>query len=208
MIKLVKKFKTLKKGEKIAIVVGGVVVLAGITLTAIAFINSQNNGTSITDELQSEISMLTGSPTTVSDAQVLRTQNREGFKLYVYADSGGVLTVGYGHTGADVNALGLGAAITTAQALQWLNQDLNNAAQRVLNTVTVNLNQNQLDALTDFVFNTGRTNSDLFSVYVNNGDWDGAQTFLRNHYITDSAGNHLNGLVDRRNEEADLLVAA
>src|ERR1700721_1952974 len=68
----------------------------------------------------------------VIDASMLRTsvteQNKlkqeEGYESTVYADTGGKLTVGYGHTGSDVDALGLGASITSDQGLQFFNQDL------------------------------------------------------------------------------------
>ena len=48
----------------------------------------------------------------------------EGCRLAAYRDGGGVLTIGYGHTGPEVTD---GLTITQAQADNWLNADLDKA---------------------------------------------------------------------------------
>lgn len=153
------------------------------------------------------------------DASMLRTsveqQNRikasEGYRSDVYKDDGkGILTVGYGHTGADVDALGVGATITSQQGIDFFNSDLykfEKDLERILpSNVLADLDQNQYDALIDFLWNTGATNSDLFNTYVDNEDWQGAADFLRNHYTT-AGGHTLAGLITRRNEEANQIIS-
>lgn len=76
----------------------------------------------------------------------------EGLKLTSYKDSAGVLTVGYGHTGKDVYD---GQTITRDQAEEFLMSDAQNACNQVLKLVNGDLNDNELSALTDFVFNLG-----------------------------------------------------
>lgn len=142
--------------------------------------------------------------TSITEQNTLKQE--EGYSSNVYADSGGVLTVGYGHTGADVDALGLGASITSQQGLDFFNRDLYDVEGKVQNAVNVPLDQNQFDALVDFVWNTGNDKSDLFT-YVNNQDWQGAADFLRNHYITDAKGNQLAGLITRRDNEANQIIS-
>lgn len=68
----------------------------------------------------------------------------------------GTLTIGYGHT----NAAGppevfIGQKITSVQADQILSEDLGLVEKDVESLVKVALNQNQLDALVSFQFNTG-----------------------------------------------------
>jgi len=48
-------------------------------------------------------------------------KSHEGLRLQAYADSGGTLTIGYGHTGPDVFA---GQSITQAQAESLFNADI------------------------------------------------------------------------------------
>jgi len=63
----------------------------------------------------------------------------------------GVCTIGYGHT----RGVKPGDRCTEDQAMTWLVEDMKEA-EDVLNTyVTVDLDQHQVDALADFVFNLG-----------------------------------------------------
>ena len=80
----------------------------------------------------------------------------EGLRLESYQDTGGVWTIGYGHTGADVHA---GLRISLGKAKAWLAQDLRVAAARLQAVVTRpvidDLTENQYAALLSFVFNLG-----------------------------------------------------
>lgn len=76
----------------------------------------------------------------------------EGCQLAPYLDTGGVWTVGYGHTGSDIDQC---TVATQDQADAWLAQDLQRAEACVNGYVTAPINQNQFDALVDFAYNVG-----------------------------------------------------
>jgi len=75
----------------------------------------------------------------------------EGLRLQSYQDTGGVWTIGWGHT-AGVQPM---QVITESQADAFLAYDLNQSSQFVNKCVLVDLTQNQFDALVDFDFNEG-----------------------------------------------------
>jgi len=82
------------------------------------------------------------------------TEQFEGCELTAYQDSGGVLTIGYGHT----EGVTQGMTCTQAQAEAWLSADIQWAVSVVRGAVTVPLTQNEFNALVDFVFNVGSAN--------------------------------------------------
>ena len=90
-------------------------------------------------------------PMTYSKAGEQLTERFEGCRLQAYADTGGVWTIGYGHTHGVME----GMTCTREQALAWLEQDTREAAAAVNHLVTVPLKQAEFDALVDFVFNLG-----------------------------------------------------
>ena len=101
------------------------------------------------------------------------TEQFEGCQCLAYKDQGGVLTIGYGHTGPDVLP---GMFISHEQAEAFLMQDIQHAADTVNRLVKVPLTQSEFDALTDFVFNCGSGNflkSTLLGL-LNRGDFAGA----------------------------------
>lgn len=68
----------------------------------------------------------------------------------------GTLTIGYGHTNAaGPPIVSVGMKITEAQADEILAEDLSLVEKDVESLVKVPLNQNQVDALVSFQFNTG-----------------------------------------------------
>lgn len=75
-----------------------------------------------------------------------------GPQLRAYRDSGGVLTIGYGHTGPDVYE---GMTITRDEAEALLRSDVKRAEQVVEAAVQVPLTIGEFDALVSFVFNVG-----------------------------------------------------
>lgn len=75
----------------------------------------------------------------------------EGFRDRAYTCSAGKATIGYGHT----KGVKLGDRCTREQAEKWLEEDAQEARDCILSCVMVNLSENQLDALTSFVFNVG-----------------------------------------------------
>lgn len=76
----------------------------------------------------------------------------EGLRLDAYRDSGGVWTIGYGHTGPDV---GEGDSITEEAAERLLQQDIAAAAAGARRLVRIGLGPNEFSALVSFVFNIG-----------------------------------------------------
>jgi lysozyme len=137
-----------------------------------------------------------------SGAGVNMTAGFEGFVGHPYRDAVGVWTIGFGHTGPDVQGMG---TITRAQGLALLHTDLRRFEAYVNGLVKVPLSQDQFDALVDLVYNIGAgafASSTLLRL-LNAKDYRGAQAqFL----VWDHAGGHvLPGLLARRRREASLF---
>ena len=97
--------------------------------------------------------------------------------------------------------------ITQEQAEEMLRDEMAEYEGYVNSLVTVELNQNQFDAMVSWVYNLGGGNlasSTLLKV-LNAGDYDGvpAQMMRWNK----AGGKVLEGLTRRRQAEADLFVA-
>lgn len=142
-----------------------------------------------------------------SAAGLALTKQFEGLRLEAYQDSGGVWTVGYGHTGP---ALLAGMKISEADAEAMLMADLAVAVQcvnAVLSTETqAEMTQHQFDALVDFCYNIGCRNFRISSLlrYVNHGDFaSAAQQFLQWVNVN---GRRCEGLVRRRTAERALFL--
>lgn len=75
----------------------------------------------------------------------------EKLRLKAYQDSGGVWTIGYGHT-ADV---GEGDECTEADADNWLAEDVDEAWYGIDPHIKVTLAQHEMDAVTSLAFNIG-----------------------------------------------------
>ncbi|MGM7646776.1 lysozyme [Nocardia sp. JW2] len=138
----------------------------------------------------------------VSPTGISLVKSHEGVELEAYQDTGGVWTIGYGHT-AGVQP---GDQITQEQAEKYLQQDLASSEAAVRNLVKVPITQNQFDALVSFTYNVGPgglENSDVLA-RLNAGDTAGAQEAF-SKFTYDSQGNQQNGLVRRRQDEANLF---
>lgn len=112
----------------------------------------------------------------------------EGCKLVSYLDSGGVWTIGYGHTGPDVTH---SSTITQQQAEDLLVQDQAHLFQLVQGIPLL-----EAAALVSFGFNCGA--GALQKVL------DGQS--LMSNYVHDAHGNTLPGLVARRRLEETLMA--
>ncbi|MDE2097377.1 MAG: lysozyme [Patescibacteria group bacterium] len=131
----------------------------------------------------------------------------EGLDLTAYRDSGGVLTIGYGHTGPDVYQ---GEVITAAQADDLFEHDATRFCAGVNAVVARALTPNQFGALVSFAYNLG-TNALASSTLLRLVNADApleqiTEQFMRWVYGTDSSGNliELPGLERRRAAEAKL----
>src|ERR1700691_4811721 len=130
------------------------------------------------------------------------TEQFEGCELTAYQDQVGVWTIGYGHTGPDVVS---GLTITQQQAQDFLAQDVGSAAACVNNSVTLQLSQDEFDALVDFVFNlgVGAFQSSTLLIDLNSGNTTAAATQFD---LWDHAGGAVvAGLLRRRQAETALF---
>lgn len=139
----------------------------------------------------------------------------EGLVTHAYLCPKGVLTIGYGHTGADVYQ---GDVITAQGAEDLLRKDINNFASKItysLEQDKITVNQNQFDALCSFAFNLGYSALVFSTLWkkLKAGDYDGASDeFLKWVYITKTMNGErvkirLKGLETRRNAERDLFLS-
>lgn len=89
----------------------------------------------------------------------------EGLRLVSYADpgtGGKPYTVGYGHTGPEINRAGI--KIDMFEADKYLAADLSKFEQSVSNLITVPLTDNEFAALVSFAYNCGPANLSRSSV--------------------------------------------
>ncbi|MGR2664258.1 lysozyme [Chromobacterium haemolyticum] len=138
-----------------------------------------------------------------SNAGIMLIKSFEGLKLVAYKCPAGIWTIGYGHTGPDVTP---GQVITQAQADALLARDLERFEAGVSRLVSVQLNQNQFDALVSFAYNLGLgalQGSTLLRL-LNAGDYAGAAAqFPR---WNKASGKELPGLTRRRAAEQALFL--
>lgn len=130
----------------------------------------------------------------------------EGLYLKAYQDTGGVWTIGYGHTGMRHmdGSVKAGRVITEAEADRLLEHDMIRAEVFVQRHVKVDLNQDRFDALVSFSFNTGGLIDEegeptMILRTLNLGDFEGAARQFGRWVFDD--GRKLKGLVRRRHAE-------
>ena len=144
---------------------------------------------------------------TLSSAGLIAITQFEGFSDKVYIPiKGDVKTVGYGHTGAEVNRLPVGTYVSKDQALRWLAEDTEEAQDAIRRYVRVPLSQNEFDAYVSFVFNLGETafrNSTLLKK-LNQADYYGACKEL--HRWVYAQGRVVKGLEARRKMESLMCI--
>ncbi len=130
----------------------------------------------------------------------------EGLRTSAYYDSGGVLTIGYGHTGSDVYP---GQVISKAKALAYLTSDLRSAAQAVARNVHVPLTVRQRIAAISFTFNVGEggLQSSSFLRLLNERKYNAAANALL-LWVRDADGSVLLGLQRRRRLERRLFLSS
>ena len=128
----------------------------------------------------------------------------EGLRTAAYLDSGGIPTIGYGHTGPDVK---LGMTISRATALALLTSDLRSAAQAVARNVKVPLTVRQRIGAISFTFNVGEggLQSSSFLRLLNDGKYQAAANALL-MWVRDADGSVLLGLQRRRRLERWLFL--
>lgn len=137
-----------------------------------------------------------------SDEGLALIKREEGLRLDAYQDTGGVWTIGYGHTAAaGPPAPGRGMKITRAEAEDIFRRDVAAVERDVARLVKVPLTQGQFDALVSFTFNlgAGQLAKSTLLRRVNAKRYDDAPAeFMR--WVYDD-GRKLDGLVRRRRRE-------
>jgi len=125
----------------------------------------------------------------------------EGCKLEAYQCSGGVWTIGYGHT----RHVQEGDKITNKEADAFLVKDIEMVEHHVDRLVNVHLLRNEWDAIVSWCFNLGCGNlrSSTMLRVINSGDIDKvSEQIVR----WDKAGGKVvAGLTRRRKAEAELF---
>ena len=125
----------------------------------------------------------------------------EGCRLEAYYCSGGVLTIGYGHTCGVKET----DTITQEEADKLLKGDILKFEQYVEDNVMVELDQSQFDALVAWTFNLGPGNlrESTMLTKLNNEDYESVP-FERRRW-NKAGGKTLDGLIRRRQAEALLF---
>lgn len=133
-----------------------------------------------------------------SKAGLALTERSEGCRLIAYKDIRGTWTIGDGHT----EGVTPGMVCTQAQAEAWLEHDIQWAVRTIQSDVTVALNQEEFDALVDFVFNLGSGNFVRSSLLkdLNKGDMEAAAGEFQKWDL--AGGKVVAGLLRRRLAEA------
>ena len=141
----------------------------------------------------------------ISPTGIKLIKSFEGLRLTSYVCPVGVITIGYGHT---ENVLA-GAKITEKEADALLKQDLVKFEKAVLNYVTIDLNQNQFDALVSFCFNVGAQafKSSTLVKRLNNGENPNIVAAEELPRWNKGDGKVLEGLSRRRSAEVELFCS-
>jgi lysozyme len=134
----------------------------------------------------------------------------EACKLVGYADTGGVATDGFGHTGPEVK---VGRRISRAAALANLGHDLGVAAARIDSKlsegVVLALSEHQYTALISFVFNLGLAGTTIWKLLsAKKFDAVPAEMMKFDHGRVDGRLVEIPGLNNRRQAEALLWKTA
>lgn len=131
----------------------------------------------------------------------------EGFEERAYKDVVGYWTIGYGSLYVNGVRVSPGMRITREGAEEQLKSDVVRFEKAIEKLVTVDLNQNQFDALVSFTYNLGEGNLGKSTLLkkLNRGDFNGAaDEFLK---WNRAGGKVVNGLVRRRAAERELFLS-
>jgi lysozyme len=147
-------------------------------------------------------------PKRMSESGLARIRQSEAFMAKPYDDGAGNLTIGYGHlirAGENYRA-----GITEAAADALFRQDVARVVNPALDKITIELTQNQVDALGSFIFNVG-TGGFLKNVlsYLNSGDLEATTShmlqFITGRDAKTGTRRVLRGLLTRRQFEVALF---
>ncbi|ANI84753.1 lysozyme [Kosakonia oryzae] len=144
-------------------------------------------------------------PANTGAAGLTLIKSFEGLSLEKYRDAVGKWTIGYGHL--ILPNENFPQALSKVEAEDLLRADLGTTERGIHRLVTVDLNQNQFDALVAFAFNVGLgnlQNSTLLRL-LNQGQYQEAADQLPRW--NKAGGKILAGLTRRRDAERALFMA-
>ena len=141
----------------------------------------------------------------VSPAGLELVKAFEGLRLTTYTDVGGLLTIGYGHTGPEVKA---GMTITEAEAEAILKRDLARFEADVSRLVKTEIHQNQFDALVVFAFNVGSQALASSTLLAKVNEGKAGEAVAEFGRWVKVKGTPVAGLANRRKAEAELFARA
>lgn len=124
--------------------------------------------------------------------------------LNAYKDSGGVPTIGYGHT----HNVRMGDYVTAEEAEQLAREDMDGPCYAVGSMVKVPLNPNQFGALVSLAFNIGVAafKKSTLLKRLNGGNYKTAAVCFE-QWVYDN-GIRVDGLVNRRKDERSVFERA
>ena len=134
----------------------------------------------------------------------------EGFREQAYVDTDGTPVIGYGLSRVDGRKVNLGDRISVAKADSVLTKEVQHLQDKIESMVQVELNSNQLSALTSFAFNVGiyGLESSTLLKKLNTGDYLGAAAEFTRWNKATIRGRKipLAGLTRRREAEKQLFL--
>ena len=134
----------------------------------------------------------------------------EGFREQAYVDTDGTPVIGYGLSKVNGRKVRLGDRISVAKADAVLSEQVLQLQKQIESMVDVELNSNQLSALSSFAFNVGiyGLESSTLLKKLNSGDYYGAANeFTRwNKATIRGIKRPLAGLTRRREAEKQLFL--
>lgn len=143
----------------------------------------------------------------ISEQGVELIKQFEGYRSKSYQDVIGVWTIGYGTTRINGVSVRAGMRCTEAEAAAWLKLDADEFLAEASKSITAELNQPQIDAITSFMYNVGVANFKKSTMLrkINKHDFEGAaKEFMK---WINAGGKPVQGLVNRRTQEMQLFSA-
>jgi len=147
-------------------------------------------------------------PYTMSESGLTHLKEYEAFIDSVYDDGAGNMTIGYGHLVTEGEEFP--DTITKAEGERLFEGDVHEIVNPSLEKVKVPLNQNQVDALGSFIYNTGpRSFERSVLPHINAGDFEQATAemaqYTRGRNQRTGEKTVLRGLEKRRAREIEMF---
>ena len=147
---------------------------------------------------------------TVPETTIAIVKEFEGFRSSAYLDTDGTPVIGYGQSTINGRKVRIGDRISDTAAHVALETELETIQKEILSTVQVDLNDNQLGAITSLSFNTGvhAIQKSTLVRRLNQKDYSGAANEFLRWDKADVWGRRvkMNGLSRRRARERELFL--